>query len=278
MCFLLRLIIKEREAFEYKLVKQEKTLRDYLEYIAYELKLLKLIQERQHERSSQLKLELSIIKKIKKLYGIAISRFPEAERLWDECFFFHVRNNSDQAEIRSILTRKRQFHGDKADCWLMAIKWERKVSTDQNSYEDVRELLVQAIHRHPTCIPLCVELINIILTSPIDVELRMQQVMASYLACTKYVNTLEFHLAILEEANKHTFAAKLETQILEDMKKMYFMEPLFWHTIAQRELQGLPTYHAAIDKKPPTMRSRIELCVQVRSMGGGEIQIYCIYY
>lgn len=258
-----RQIIKDREAFEYKLVKQEKTLKDYLEYIKYENKLMKTIQERQRECNNQLKFDLKIGQKIKKLYKLATARFPQADRLWDECLLFHTRTNADQAEIRAIFTQKRQFHGDKPDCWLKAVKWERKYSTDPNKFEDARELLVQGIHRHPTCIPMCVELINLILTSPIDVELRMQQVMTSYLACNKNINTLEFQLAMLAEANRHDFAAKLETQILDDMKKMYFAEPLFWHTIAQRELNGLPTYHATVDKNPPTMRSRIELCVQV---------------
>lgn len=247
------------------MVKQEKVLKDYLEYIKYERQLMATVQQRQRDRNSELKLELSIEKKIKRLYGMATTRFPEAERLWEECFAFYQRCGSDQAETRLVLTRMRQFHGDKPDCWLKAVKWEREHSTDPNKDDDVRELLLQGMQRHPTCIQMCVELINLILTNSIDVELRMQQVITSYLSCSKNIGTLPFYLAMLDEANRHEFAGKLESQILEDMKKLFFMEPLFWHTIAQRELQGLPTYHASVETKKNTMRSRIELCVQVIS-------------
>lgn len=254
--------MKRREAFEYLLVKQQKILKDYLEYIKYERNLMSLVKERQRERNSELKLELSIEKKIKKLYGMATARFPDVERLWEEYILFCHRSRSDQTEVRVILTRMRQFHGDKPDCWIKAIKWEREHSTDVNKSIDVRALLLQGMQRHPTSVHLCVELINIILTSSIAVELKMQQALLAYASCSKKVSSLAFHLAMLEEATRHGFAGKLEEQILDDMKKLHFKEPLFWHTIAQRELKGLATYHASVDSNP-TMRSRIELCVQV---------------
>lgn len=226
---------------------------------------MQTVQERQRNHNVEQKLELSIQKRIKRLYGMATARFPDSERLWDECFLFHKKAKADHAEIRSVLTRKRQFHGDKADCWLKAIKWEREYSTDPHKYKDVRELLQQARLRHPDCIPLSVELINLILTNPIDVELRMKQVMALYgdYCAKNTTNHLEFQLAVLEESSKHDFAGKLESQILDDMKETHWMEPRFRDLIAQRELHGLATYGGMADQKPATLRNRMKLCVEV---------------
>lgn len=236
-------MIRKREAFEYALVKQQKQIKDYLAYIKYETNLMKLVVERQRERNSELKLELSIIKKIKGLYRLAITRFPSRERLWEGCIDFFIRNGSEAGEIRALFTQMLQFHADNAQCWMRAIRWEREHNTERQRDMDVRNLLMQGLRRHPICTAMCVELLNIILTNDsVAEEVRINQALCTFRLCVKTNTSIECYVAMLEEATLHSFAGHLQSTILRAMRTTHVMEPQFWHVLAQRELNGQLTF------------------------------------
>lgn len=168
-------------------------------------------------------------------------------------------------EIRDIFTRMRQYHADKPECWLRAIRWEREYNCDRTVEQDVRQLLTQAMRRHPSCTAICVELLEITLSgagkpstsSDLSVlpvppstsgsstdakEVLLQKARIAYKMCANANSTLDFHVAMLEEAMRHSFTESLQRDILERMRDDHKDEPLFWHTIAQRELYGYCTF------------------------------------
>lgn len=280
-----REIIRKREHFEYTLAKQHKELKDYLLYIQFERNLMKVVQGLQHERNAKLKLELSIAKKIKKLYQLAVTRYAHRERLWDEYIVFCMRTaQSDDGELRELFTQMRHFHADKPAVWLKAIRWERHVAATAVGVVETngRTLLLQAIRQHPQCTVLCVELLSMLLSGTdnatatgedadaliAEQELRLQRALTAYQRCGDTNRTLAFQLDMLSEATRHPFAGRLRAAILEQMRERHGAEPLYWHSIAQRELNGESIVPEAIDGGEQTVvalsaRDKLKRCVQV---------------
>lgn len=79
-----RAVIKTREAFEYKISRQSKTIKDFIEYITYERNLKSKASERWKAMNtgSVCPVETSISHHIRNLYKQALGRFPEELRLW----------------------------------------------------------------------------------------------------------------------------------------------------------------------------------------------------
>ncbi|GFR05823.1 hypothetical protein TNCT_128831 [Trichonephila clavata] len=78
-------IIKRRKNLEYRLQRMKKSKEDYLRYIEYETNLLNLIRKRRKRlviEDKRTEIDLSIAKRICKLFRVAKLRFPEDEKLW----------------------------------------------------------------------------------------------------------------------------------------------------------------------------------------------------
>lgn len=262
-------------------------LKHYLEYIKFERDLFALIAGRKHMQhgAETERLEQSILRRTRDLYHQASVRFPNELRLWEDYFMFSVSTNSEPADIRELLNRMLQFHGDKLKAWLKSIKWHRSMP-DVNEMASIKLLIMQALQRHPKHVRLHVELMNVTLTqlatvdelAPADPsavrrpEMIMQQADIVYNNGYASVSTLEYVTAMLTEVESHintTVAAasaaglgRLQRRILDTMKDKHCHEPLFWHTIAMRELCGLVTYKTDAEQKQVTRRAKIEFCVQ----------------
>lgn len=236
---------------------------------------MKVVQELQHERNAKLKLELSIVKKIKKLYQLAVTRYAHRDRLWEEYIVFSMRSaQCDDGQVRELFTQWRHFHADKPAVWLKAVRWEQHVADDASN-TNARTLLLQAIRQHPQCPVLWVELLRMLLTGDADDEddeagdaddgereLRLQRALTAYQQCANTDRTLAFQLDLLTEATRHPFAGRLQAAILEHMRQRHGTEPLYWHTIAQRELNGQMGADG-VDTVSPTCRDKLKRCVQV---------------
>lgn len=105
-----------------------------------------------------------------------------------------------------------------------------------------------------------------------------------------FKDEISFYIEMLNIADKFAYASPLQQTILDDMRSAFPNEELLWHTIAQRELNGLSHNDCTInfkemikneenedddDTKPNkmivdptapashTFKKRIELCVQI---------------
>lgn len=88
--FINRNIKKTRENFEYRVTQPSRSLKDFLEYIRYERKLISLTKERVqlNKITTNNTIAVMIASRMKQLYLQAVTRFSQNTRLWDEYLKF----------------------------------------------------------------------------------------------------------------------------------------------------------------------------------------------
>lgn len=266
-------VIKKREQFEYKLARPQKDIVDYLDYIRYERSLLKLITER---NPNEHKLVNLINQRIKGLYNQSTKRFPNRQSLWDEYFVFaSTMSKSDYSEVSSVLDDTILHHGHHVENWLKYIKWERAIQTNETK---VKNLLMRALIKHPTSEYLHLEFLDVELSN--DRELPVETVIDN--AKLLYTNAIKnfrndrsvsveriltFQAAVLDQLNKYSFTKDMQLMVLNDRPDdKYLEEELFWHILAQRELNGQITLDKDRNEPESEMGSQnmnIKRCVKV---------------
>lgn len=131
-----------------------------------------------------------------------------------------------------------QFHGDKPAQWIKAVMWEYT-----ENYQDhrVKGLLLRAQQRHPDSqlIYSTFFLIELENKRKSSTELVLQHADVVYTNGKKKFTEIGFFFDMLQIADKFSFAKCIQQEILNDMRQMFPREALLWHTLAQRELNGL---------------------------------------
>lgn len=120
-------------------------------------------------------------------------------------------------------------------------------------------------------------------------KLALERAKVVYTNVRKKFTDLKFFIEILSIADRFAYASSIQKTILDDMREFFPREELLWHTLAQRELNGLSTNDCSVhlsdvkeedeDSKPKfgklkmidtqtnsnsqSLRKRIELCVQI---------------
>lgn len=115
----------------------------------------------------------------------------------------------------------------------------------------------------------------------------MQHAEVVYTNGRKKFSNIEYYIDMLNIVDRFDFAKSIQQQILDDMRQLFPRHELLWHTLAQRELNGLSPIDCTADlseavKKEGvdskeniniipdgtqpvvhTLKKRIELCVQI---------------
>lgn len=269
-------IIKKREQFEYKLARPQKEIVDYLDYIRYERSLVKLILERNPREH---KLHNLTNQRIKGLYNQSTKRFPNRKSLWDEYFvFISTMAKSDNSEVSAVLDNTILHHGHHVENWLKYIKWERAIHTNETK---IRNLLMKALQNHPKSEHLYIEFLDVELSndreSPVvtvvdNATLLYNNAMKNYRSDKSFTieKILTFQAAVLDQLEKYPFTKTMQLMVLQDYDDNYLTKELFWHILAQRELNGQITLDKNRNKQlndtDPTIESKkgnIKRCVQV---------------
>lgn len=139
----LRLIIKRRTDFEYKLQKRTIEKHDLLNYLEYEVKLDAL----RKKRSKKLKLKVynkaavSMGKKIHSLFRKGLMKFSDDLSLWMQYIDFCKKTSSHRA-LGLTYGKLLQNHSNNSDIWLMAAKHEAE---EMNSIENARLLFQKGL-------------------------------------------------------------------------------------------------------------------------------------
>lgn len=268
-------IIKKREQFEYKLARPQKEIVDYLDYIRYERSLMKLIIER---NPNEHKLVHLTNQRITGLYNQSTKRFPNRQSLWDEYFVFaSTMPKSDYADVSAVLDDTILHHGHHVENWLKYIKWERAIQTNETK---VKNLLMRALIKHPTNENLHLEFLDVELSNVrqlpeqnvIDNGTLLYHNAMKHFRNDKSVRVeriLTFQAAVLDLLSKYSFTKQMQLMVLNDKDDSYLKEELFWHILAQRELNGQLTYDVDRHERlgdEPAMESQsvnIKRCVKV---------------
>ena len=165
-----KMVIKKRKKFEYKMQKREKQKNDILSYIKYESSLLNLIAIRRDQAeytNKKNEIDYAIAKRINKLFRILEHRFAGDLMIWSSHIVF-LKEMKWNESIGKIYRRMLQVHPEKVDLWISAGRHELDDGSNKNinNIENARTLFMEALRFHPRSVELllesfCLELIFI---------------------------------------------------------------------------------------------------------------------
>lgn len=288
-------MIKTREAHEYRIAQPSREIKDYVDYIRYERGLISLTQEK--IRTNKITQNNTIIKlianHIKQLYLQGLAKFPQEIRFWDEYIKF-LQQFKYTSDVSTTFDRMIQFHGDKPDVWNRAILWEYN---ENNQDHRLKGLLLRAQQRHPESQKLYLTFFEIELENKrkADEQLALQHADVVYSNGKKKFTHIDYFIELLKIVDKYPYARPIQQTILDDMRNLFPLQELLWHTLAQRQLNGLSPNDDTMDMteavkregednkdniakwtdpstlEPHTLKKRIELCVQLYDASVGRL-------
>ena len=157
-----KMVIKKRKKFEYKLQKRQKQKNDILAYIKYESSLLNLIAIRRDQSKYMNKkneIDHAIAKRINKLFRILEHRFAGDLMVWSSHMAFLKEMGWDES-IGKIYRRMLQVHPEKANLWISAGRYElgdKSGVKDLENIENARTIFMEGLRFHPTSVELLLE-------------------------------------------------------------------------------------------------------------------------
>ena len=157
-----KLVIKKRKNFEYKMQKKQKQKNDILAYIKYESSLLNLIALRRDQAKYMNKkneIDHAIAKRINKLFRILEHRFPADLMVWSSHMAF-LKEMEWNESIGKIYRRMLQVHPDKVNLWISAGRFEidgNNTNKKVNYIENARTIFMEGLRFHPQSIDLIME-------------------------------------------------------------------------------------------------------------------------
>ena len=152
-----KMVIKKRKKFEYKLQKRQKQKEDILSYIQYEASLLNLIAIRREQSkytNKKNEIDYAIAKRINKLFRILEHRFSGDLMVWSS----HIAwlKEMDWTEtVGKVYRRMLQVHPDKVKLWIAAARFE--LEENIGNVENARTIYMEAMRFHPESIELLLE-------------------------------------------------------------------------------------------------------------------------
>lgn len=142
----------------------------------------------------------------------------------------------------------------------------------------MKGLLLRAQHLHPESQKLCLTFFQIELENKreADESLALQHAQIVYTNGKKTFTNVTFYIEMLNIVEKFSYANSIQQMILHDLREMFQHEEMMWHTLAQRELNGLSTNQfIKLENEGNSMnedvlsaaqnayRKRIEKCVEI---------------
>ncbi|XP_073832758.1 U3 small nucleolar RNA-associated protein 6 homolog [Musca autumnalis] len=245
----LRKLMVERERYEVKLLQSKKSILNYIEYIQFEKNTHKWVTEKETQRHCSLpEVKRSIIQRIIKLYRNGTQQFPQEERLWKSFIQFSKKSNPGQ--VSGVYEKMLGYHGDKDTVWCDYGLWAYEFTQQM---KQVTEIFFRALKRHPSSEVINLAFFDILIketaritkvNNAIDImerQLGLERALLLYRNTKTKIKNVSYYLKLLErceEPNYMNCTALLQKEIIEDVMKNFFAEPMVWDFLAQRELRG----------------------------------------
>lgn len=174
--------------------------------------------------------------------------------------------------------------------WIRAILWEYN---ENYTDERVKGLLLRSQQLHPDSQKLYLIFFQIALENKSrtdeDVALKLAKIV--YKNGKKKFSGASFYIEMLNIVDKFSYAKSIQVEILEDIRSMFQNDEIVWHTLAQRQLNGLPLIELTqldsqsnenkgfdVSEQIP-LKKRIELCQKiyeqsVRSVRQSQVNLF----
>ncbi|XP_071107937.1 U3 small nucleolar RNA-associated protein 6 homolog [Haliotis cracherodii] len=250
-----RQILKKRQSYEYKLRRRTKCREDFLQYVQYEVNVLKLVEKRREASGctyKRLEIDVAIIQRIHKLFRLVCLRFQDDIKLWLSHIEF-CKSRNERSYVSRLYTRMLQVHNKKPDLWVMAAKWEFEANINP---ENARTLLQRGLRFNDTSKQLWIEYYRLellyaeklrkrreLLEEFADVE--QEAVLSGTVAQIVYKKAVEqfpgdvdLALALIAVCQQFPFTAPKLSTMYKDLKELYPQHAVTWNALARRHLQA----------------------------------------
>lgn len=113
----------------------------------------------------------------------------------------------------------------------------------------MKKLLLRAQQLHPESQKLYLTFFQIELENKrkSDELEALQHADVVYSSSKKKFTNIDYYIEMLSISDKFKYASSIQQAILEDMRMMFPREEILWHTLAQRELNGLSSIDCTVD-------------------------------
>lgn len=179
---------------------------------------------------------------------MATRDYPDDKPLWQN--YINFTKEFDQKSLGSVFSLVLEHQDNSIENWVLAVNWTiRKEGDGPNRFKPIHSLLRRAIARHPASAELYVILLGQILTdSQMTDRERIRQAQECFEQGMGEMDTdeeaLQFSLAMLAAAEAAGFTStSFTSDILRAMKELFKDLPVYWHSVAQRPIDGKSGSH-----------------------------------
>ncbi|XP_022908505.1 U3 small nucleolar RNA-associated protein 6 homolog [Onthophagus taurus] len=244
-------LLRRRKHYEYKINGITKNLNDYLDYIKYEYALLKLIKIRRANSKDKCSGERKIITRIKRLYEVAVMRFPQHLQVSLDYFKF-CKEVKFLSEVRSILSKMIKNHPKKEEVWLITSQFYFKDLKDTKfALKTLRKglailknskLLFKEIFK--------VEVLDVVNKQSSDVnkendeeeneneKMCVKKLLLYFEEMKKLIEDIDVYMEILQFLKDYKFTLPVQKSIVHHLYCNYSEELAVWNA-------GVPCYDIA---------------------------------
>uniref|UniRef100_A0A0B7A1C5 U3 small nucleolar RNA-associated protein 6 homolog n=3 Tax=Arion vulgaris TaxID=1028688 RepID=A0A0B7A1C5_9EUPU len=288
-----KIILKNREKYEYTLRQLTKTKSMFLNYIEYEKKVLELLKIRRKKLGHDAKkrdVEKSIADRIHKLYHLMTIRFSEDVTLWEQHIQFS-KDLNEKAYATRLYTQVLKIHSHNEEMWVKAAQWESSTEGNSNS-ELAREILLKGQRVNPESQFIILEMFHMELKLAKQilkrkavlgiasnqaqenvssgegdkiVELKVAEIVYRQ-GVEIFSDDPEFHLKMFNICCWFKEAITLQHLIISDLKQLYPDTPLVWNGLA------LSCLHKLRKMQPGQRKDAVARCLDMYSVAVETVQ------
>lgn len=229
---------KKRAQFEVS-VKSAKDAKPFVEYIKYEIALMKKFKQVDYDDEKDGRaLDKAMSLHVKEIFRSALKRYPEKRKIWDHYISF--AKQKFPTTVTPIYQEMLNYHHSKED-YVEAVRHEMS----RKNFNVAIGFLIQGISREKDSKDLVVLHIECSLQqaeNEKDEKIRggtLQQVSKFYAKFLKSSKDVKVHVDLIQRIQKFEFAMSLQNEVLTNMLRGFRERAEVWETLAKRHLDGL---------------------------------------
>jgi tetratricopeptide (TPR) repeat protein len=229
---------RKRAQFEVS-VKNASDPKPFIEYIKFELALIKKFQQLEYQNENDERaLERSLAKNVKDIFFLSLRKFQDRRTLW--ALYLAFAKSKFPHSVTGIYQQMLNFHSTKED-YIEAIEYEMSKS----NFNVALGFLIQVMNREKESKELVALHIRCSLQQADEQgdekfkENTIQQVSKFYAKFLQDSEDVLLHIGLIQSIQNFTFALGFQNDVLSNLIKKFTGQPATWDLLAKRHLDGL---------------------------------------
>lgn len=240
--------VKRKRSFFEVSIKNSPDIKNYINYIKYELALTKNFRQMDFRNENDSKaIDMSLSIHVRDLFKLTLKKFQNNRKVWDHYLSFSKQKFPNQ--VTSIYREMLNFHHETED-YIEAAQHE----VSKNNYLVAMNLIVQGIAiQKDSCQKLVIFYIECSLKqgSFQDDEAKMATLLQAEKFYEKFLKTsddVSIHCELLRNIQTYDYSLNFQNNVLSHLMQTFSNRAAVWEVLALRHLSGL-VYEISDDKE-----------------------------